>query len=704
MEFLKLFEILLRRKWIFILSFLIFFLAVVLTTHLIHPTYKGEVRLLNRNPEALTALKSALKVQGGLVLTDVNVNIFDTMVAMATIRPNLEKMINDLGLKDRSGKKMASEKIVKNKYINLLNPQPYIEAEQNEDGDMLLITAYSPVKAEAVQMANTLADLYIQNADAINKQEYKKMRRFTETRMQEVRDDFYQDLVSQKDFLVRSGTSDLGAESTKLIDKVYELKTAYDDNDRNINKYEKEMAEAEAQLGKLNKFRKESEEIVKNEQITALKTKIKDTLIAMASQSANLTEIHSTVISSQRELEKAKQLIEQEKEKIFNSEKYQIDPLYQDLFNKIVQDYILIKLAEVDREKLRHNINAYQAKLMAIPVMNVENSMILIKLVSTKNVYQVLNDYLKEISLAESLGTDKVVIVERAAEFEEPYFPIKKLNYLFGLVMGIFWALAIAFFFEYIDHTVKSPEDIRKSCNLPVLGVISMLEEFEKGVVLSDRNSRSLAAFRSIVNSMGYLRSSDGLFDDDKKAFVIASTASGEGKSTIAANLSKIAKMSGIRTVIVDWHLNRPALHRFFGIPNNKGLIDVLKSGYVLDDAIYKTEAGLPDVLTTGEMAEEELALVGSEKIKRVIDELKGKYDLVIIDTPPVMPVNDSVAIARFSDAVILVVESGKTSFSMLCHTVSAFNVPGITLAGVVLNKFNVSLADFNHYYYNYRY
>ncbi|MFX0203978.1 MAG: GumC family protein, partial [Candidatus Hodarchaeota archaeon] len=473
MEFLKIWEILLRRKWIVISVFLTFFIAVVIGTHLVARTYKARAKLLVETSDSLSSLLTALGLEAlGGGATDTSDEDYETDIALATIRPLLEELISSLDLRDRAGKVMEPDDLIEWSLINKIFPQPYLEVDQYEDAGMLEIIATSSNPSEASNMSNKLSDLYINDMLDRTREEYKAAKIFIEDQIQRVREEYYKSLAALRDFQIREKTVDLSLETQNLINKIATLNTNYEDNETKILELEKEAARVNEKLKEREKYRKESEEFTQSDQIKSLKTRLNELLVSISGKSIDFSREHPEYKQLEKEVDTAKSLIKKEAKVVFDSEKFSVDPIYDELSMKLIEGYIDREVNIAKRKILQQYIDEYQDELLKLPAKSIENSKLNLAISVNDEMYQNLLEYLTQVGIAESITLSNVRIVEPAATPDKPDFPKKSINYSVGLFLGLFWGLALAFFIEYIDNTIKSPDDIKHIKDLTLLGTI----------------------------------------------------------------------------------------------------------------------------------------------------------------------------------------------------------------------------------------
>ncbi|MEA2684691.1 MAG: tyrosine-protein kinase [Chloroflexota bacterium] len=282
-----------------------------------------------------------------------------------------------------------------------------------------------------------------------------------------------------------------------------------------------------------------------------------------------------------------------------------------------------------------------------------------------------------------------------------PVAPDIPKNVLLAAVGALVLSLALAYALERVDNTVKRDSDVRLKLGVALLGstILHVAEGADEGaveLVAARHTSDPLAEeYRALRTNIMYARASQSL-----KTIVVTSTRPGEGKTTTSSNLAVTLAQAGLRVVLVDADFRRPDLHRVFKRPVNIGLGNLIMGDRPVDDLIV--ESGLPNlhVVCSGPTPPNPSELLVSNGMKRVIDQLKKRFDMVIFDTPPVGAVTDATVLAAQADGAILVVERGGTSVPAILRTIETIKSINVNLLGVVLNKARAAdAADYSYYY-----
>jgi len=304
--------------------------------------------------------------------------------------------------------------------------------------------------------------------------------------------------------------------------------------------------------------------------------------------------------------------------------------------------------------------------------------------------------HLKQVIADSQLLESPVKVIAPAQPPEGPSKPNKLINLVVGGVAGLFFGIMFAFFIEYLDTSVKTMADAEALLGIPVLTVIPnkggplplTLQAAQMPHAEGYRILRAKLDFK-VQNGMGPTVS-------------MLSGGPGEGKSTTLFNLAVVCAQAGQSVILVDGDLRRPVMHQLAKVPNEHGLADYLKGkGDVLD---YIQPTSLPQLhlLSAGDMSISDIGTLAGDKIRHMLDELKQRYDLVLIDSPPILGISDGSIIAREVDYVILVIQHRRYSREVSMRAKRAIDEVRGNCVGMVLNNVASRSDDAYYYYSNY--
>lgn len=316
-----------------------------------------------------------------------------------------------------------------------------------------------------------------------------------------------------------------------------------------------------------------------------------------------------------------------------------------------------------------------------------------------QEIYINLLNNLEAIRLARLQNTPNVVPIESAVVPLSPIRPKPVTNTGLAAVVGLMLAGGIAFLIEYLDNTIRTPEDVERILNLPIIGYIGdiYLKKGEAMDVHVMKNPRSPVseAFRSLRTNLEYTN-----IDRSLTKLLVASSGPGEGKSTIASNLAAIIAQGGKRVLLIDADLRRPRIHSIFGISNRVGLSTLFRGNVTVRTAM-RPVAGLENffIIPSGNPPPNPTELLASARMDQILLEASREVDVIVVDCPPSL-VADYQVLSTKMDGVIMVIQPGSTHADAAAAMLDQMGRVNANILGVVLNKIPRNSPYFGGYHY----
>jgi succinoglycan biosynthesis transport protein ExoP len=318
---------------------------------------------------------------------------------------------------------------------------------------------------------------------------------------------------------------------------------------------------------------------------------------------------------------------------------------------------------------------------------------------------------MKEAGVSAGITASNIQVVDRAEVPMSPYRPNKQLNLLLASVVGLFLGVGLAFFFEYLDNTIKTPDDVEGLIRLPSFGTVPEISSGRNGELSSGSSdpvelithghpkSMLSEAYRSIRTSI--LLSFSG---KPPKTLVVSSPNPSEGKTTTAINTAIALSQTGARVLLIDADLRKPRIHEVFTGENGAGLSNFLSGNASLEKVVKASHIPNLAYILSGPIPPNPSELLGSKVFGDMLQTLGERFDHVIIDSPPILGFADSVVLSTVVDGMVVVVVSGKTSRETLQQAKEALEQVNGRILGVVVNRINIRRNDYGAYYYRYHY
>jgi polysaccharide biosynthesis transport protein len=313
---------------------------------------------------------------------------------------------------------------------------------------------------------------------------------------------------------------------------------------------------------------------------------------------------------------------------------------------------------------------------------------------SNRQIYEALLQRQNELQIVSNSGGNNVRLMDRAVVPGAPYTPDVRRNLLLGSLAGILLALGFVLAIDYLDDTVKTPEDITRRLKLPFLGLVPAVKGNAHPLLSQEVPHEFGEAFRALRTSLVF--SSGG---EERRVIALTSAQPLEGKTTTACNMAIALALGGSRVLLIDADMRRPSVSRTLGIENNIGLSHLLTGQATARQTIRRTGVQNLWVMTAGLTPPNPSELLSSERMKTLIANLQdGPFQWILIDTPPVLAVTDAVIIAPWVSGVVFVIGSEMTQRRLSERAIETLMTSRPHLLGAVLNRVDIVR---NKYYYS---
>lgn len=310
-----------------------------------------------------------------------------------------------------------------------------------------------------------------------------------------------------------------------------------------------------------------------------------------------------------------------------------------------------------------------------------------------------------QLQVAQARESSNIILFEEAQPHPSPIRPRTSANTAMAVAVGVILMIGIIFLFEYLDDTIKLPEQILEDTNLSTLGAIAYIpgsKPSEQLVTHQIPRAPVSEAFRMVRTNLNFAAVDDGLH-----TLIVSSASPGEGKSTTTANLAVVIAQTGKRVLVVDADLRRPKQHEIFETSNNQGLTTaILDNQTPASFHIQPTAVPNLRIMTSGPIPPNPAELLNSQRMNQVLADLKEEADVILFDSPPILSVADASILAPQVNGCLLVVEVAKTRRNMFLQAVSRLSNAKAHLYGSIMNSSQSSRRGYyyqpDYYYYHY--
>lgn len=355
------------------------------------------------------------------------------------------------------------------------------------------------------------------------------------------------------------------------------------------------------------------------------------------------------------------------------------------------------QLAVANENSLRSSVNANKAQIQNISRKEFKLRELQREVDSNRALYDTFVTRLKEASATSDLDSATARVVDTATVPVAPIKPQKVLIVVLATFLSGLVGVGLVLLLEALNNTFKSTDEIENTLNLPVLGLLPLVDKKDRSQVANLFNTDSNKSFSESIRT---IRTSVVLsaMDEPHKILVVTSSVPGEGKSTVAANLAyALGQMENV--LLIDADMRRPTLAKNFGFPvGTPGLANLIAGTAKLEECIKNVEG--VDMLSAGSVPPNPLELLSSPRFAEVIEYLREKYDRVIIDSPPTQAVSDALVLGTMANALIYVIRSDSTAKPLVIKGIGQLLQSNAPVTGIVLNQVDIKKAMKNGYNY----
>jgi len=584
-----------------------------------------------------------------------------------------------------------------------------VSIEQKRGLDIAEITVESPSAFEATLIANLYAKAYKEINLSYNREQLVTVRTFLEKQRAVMKKELLSSENKLQNYQEKEGIIVLSEQATALIQQITDIQTKLNEAQMNkiiakksIDALSKQLAQQNPKLkAYLENFATEAYLQSLQEQIAKLEVQ-RDVAVSNNKNAKNLPLIVADFDKRITDLKaKLNSKISLYKESIFASSPEEIKALTQQLLDQEIayQGYV------ASEKELTKLYDSFDSKFNELPNRSIELARLQRERMANEKLYLLIEEKYQEALINEQATPGNVLIIDKARYPFKPAKPNRKLIVLMGLILGGGFGFAYAFVRNYFDNTVKTPEDIQKK-NINVLAWVPEIEGLEEGnkefefIVAKKPDSIPSEAFRSLRTRINFSK----MKDSPIQTILITSSAPREGKTTVSVNVGGTFALSGKKTVILDLDLRKPKVHHLFDVQKTPGVTDYLFGDVSYDNLVRKSEIENLFFISAGTIPPNPAEVLGSKQMQDLLQKLDEDFDMIIIDSPPIVAVTDSEILSKIVDATILVVSANITEIDLMEKAAELLSAEGGSFIGVLLNRFSYRSGYGSYYKYYYYY
>ncbi|MCU7491703.1 MAG: polysaccharide biosynthesis tyrosine autokinase [Ignavibacteria bacterium] len=582
--------------------------------------------------------------------------------------------------------------------------------DQKRGLDIVEISVESPSPYEASLITNEYAKAYKDYNLQNSRMQLTQVKEFLLGQRKEKQDELLKSEESLRQYQQAGGIVALDEQAKALIEQLSKFdadKNAADIDmkvsEKNLSKYRDELKKQDPRLADyVESFVAEPYVKALQEQIAKIEIQ---KAIALSSKDAGAVD-KKTLNEYDAKIKYLKSQVEQKKA-TYKAGILASSPEEVKLLTKsVIEEEVKSQAAKSSYQELSKIVGNYEKKFNSLPSATIEYARRERERAALEKLYLLVEEKYQESMINEQSKPGNVLIVDPGRIPEKPAKPNRPLIVLIGLVLGVGMGVGFAFVRNYFDNTIKTPEDIERR-NVNVLAWIPKIEGLGPGgnkdlefIVARKPDSIPAEAYRALRTRVQFSKfENDGI-----KTILVTSSAPSEGKTTTAVNLAGSFAQANKKTIIIDSDLRKPRLHNVFKAERYPGFTDYVFGEAEFEQIIRKSDVNNLYFATAGTIPPNPSELLGSSHFDDFLRRLKSEFDMIIVDSPPIIAVTDSEILSRKVDASILVVSAEKTEADLMSKSIELLTHEANTFIGVLLNNFSYRAGYGSYYKYYYYY
>lgn len=724
-------QVVITHKWLILLAFIVSFGSTIYYVRTTPYIYESKVLLMRE-----TATE---KLPASIIGVDVETEKLDKSQEML--------------LKSTTLLKEIQQKLIESHNINIDIKQlsEWLSLSSPKDtANIIQLTAKGNSPEQVQAIANITSETFVAKLSQFKKTELGQGLQFLNQQMEQLETKIKETEKALSNFRDKEGivASELETNSGGLLSKLGSIQNdlLQAENDAELTKTQ--LQTIEKLIEEKKAYAKSASTSGISSQMDQIREKIIDLQIELSNKLETQTDMHPEVIAIKKKIEAAQAQLDAEFNKMLvDTGNTSLDPIseLQDLMKQYVTLSVSLKSMERRATLMKDRLNQFRTEHPELASKQVELMQLQRQSRIYEQAYSTLTSKYEDMRLMEQMKVAGLKVVDPASLPNSPISPQVMQSLAMGALLGLFLGIGLAFFLHYIDDTINTEEDAQRFINLPVLGSIPKITPYdipESVLALKTDNKAEISkntkrnngnlnrkrksemqsllghsliyapknSFKSSAKE-GYRNLSVNIqfasIDKPVKSLLVTSSIPGEGKTTTASNLAITMARPDMKVLLVDADIRRPRLHRILNQNRQPGLTDLLMSsiednGHILDDFIHSTAIDNLYLLPCGSHISNMESLLASQKMSDLINELKQRYDVIIIDSPPLLSVADSIALGNKVDGVLLVLFSGKTDSKTANRSIGSLERANANIIGTVIT--DVDYARHYGYYRYYRY
>ena len=571
----------------------------------------------------------------------------------------------------------------------------YLEINPVKATRLVRIAFSTPDPDLSTRLANAHAQAYIRQGSKFRALANADAEQFLEKKLAEVKDRVEKSEAVLNNYRRDKGIISLNDKENVVVERLVDL-------NRRLTEVEAEKISLQAQVQLIRRRAFESlPAVIDNRLIASLKEQLSRLEGDYANLSAEYNLGYPRLAQLKAQLEETRKRLRDE---------------IQSVVAGIESAYLA---AEAKERGLREKMTEQRKAALQLKDASVEYAILAREVDTNNQLYNSILQRMREMGVTGEISSSNVFVVDEAKPPLETSRPKKARNLLLAILLAAVGGVALAFFFEYLDKTIRGPEEIERYFHLPTLGIVpdfslggkesksSLLDAINGNGSTNGAEPHSAALVLShpplslVAESYRFLQTSILLSqaEEPPRVVLFASGWRDEGKTATAINTAIVFAQMEARVVVIDADLRRSSCHNILGVEKEPGLTELLTGQTILEEVIKPTMTDNLFLITSGTVPPDPAKLVGSRKMHEILTRLREQFDYIFIDSPPLIAVSDGVRLSTMVDGVVLVVNGQETTRDVLKDACSRLQYAQAKVLGVVLNRVDLKNGDYGYYH-----
>ncbi|MDR3668319.1 MAG: polysaccharide biosynthesis tyrosine autokinase [Ignavibacteriaceae bacterium] len=582
--------------------------------------------------------------------------------------------------------------------------------EQRSGMNIVDISVESLSPDNAALIANIYANVYKRFNLELNRDQLTMVKDFLLTHVQEKQNELKESESTLSQFQAKNGVISLDDQSKTLISQLANSVAQRDGAKIELGATEKVLAQLTDELNQQNPKvaayieNQASQSYVLGLQEEIAKLQIQKDLVSIHSSGKEYNQQITKQYDDQIDVLKKKL---QEKTNIIKQALFASNPdAIKDLTIKILDAKVKEKGLTSQLNQLNEIVRKYESEFNKLPLTTINYAQLLRIRESSEKLFSLLEEKYQEALINEQSQPGNIFIFDQAVRSATPSKPNRSLIIFTGLILGIIAGFGYLFIKDYFDDRIKSPDELERR-NINILAWIPVIESMGVNgngggefIVAEKPDAMPSEAFKALRTRVQFSKVGKNVL----KTILVTSAAPGEGKTVVSVNLAGAFAQDGKKTLLIDADLRKPRIHNMFNKLKSPGFTDYFFENAALNDIITPTQLENLSIVSTGTLPPNPSELLGSKRMIDFLREMREKYDIVILDSAPIIAVTDTEILSRLVDAAMIIVSTDSTQLNLVEKAVHLIKNDQSLFLGTVLNKFSYKAGYGSYYKYYYYY